>query len=575
MRIGLTGKLVYNQLMRSVLFTVLCLFMAPVLAAPACVPGHGLTLEQLAALDFDELREQPLDGSHVRGTLRLREVRYFRQNVFPDRDHWLARQANRFNMVTKERTLQVAFSVDRGASINETQRQEAERELRRKPYLSDAAVLVHQVCGDEVDLDVVVRDVWTFTPSIGVSRSGGDNETNIAISDVNILGTGKSISLEHFSDRDRSGNYLRYDDPNLFGTRWFSTLVAADNDDGNRYTARLTRPFFSLDIRLAGGFTMDHIESVEDLEFLGKDAFELDKQTNAADLFIATSNGRADGWVKRTYFGARYLEEIIEFPVNFPGPLVDERTFAYPYVGWELIEDRYATRTNVDRIGITEDLKLGWTSYIEVGWSPDALGGDGDHILARGSAAYRRYLGERQLIGVNASFSGRYDLDLDQAEDVQLRLELSYLWQQSPKWRFLTKLTHTQTQNLPLDKQVTLGGDSGLRGYPSRYQPGDRSALLTLEQRYYSNAYPFGLVRVGYAVFADVGRAWFDDDVPEWLPVREGDHFDTLANVGVGLRLESVRTRRDRVFHIDIAKPLVDGPFVDNWEITFSGKQAF
>ena len=226
-------------------------------------------------------------------------------------------------------------------------------------------------------------------------------------------------------------------------------------------------------------------------------------------------------------------------------------------------------------MGITEDLKLGWSSYVEVGWSSDAFGGDGDHIMAQATAAYRRYVGEAQLLGFNAHLRGRYDLDVHKSEEVIFEAEVSYLWQQARKWRFLTKLHHTQTHNLPVDKQLTLGGDSGLRGYPSRYQPGDRSTLLTLEQRYYSNAYPFGLARVGYAVFLDVGRAWFADDVPAWLPPREGDHFDTLANLGFGLRLESIRTRRDRVIHVDFAKPLVDGPFVDSWEITLSGKQAF
>jgi hypothetical protein len=80
---------------------------------------------------------------------------------------------------------------------------------------------------------------------------------------------------------------------------------------------------------------------------------------------------------------------------------------------------------------------------------------------------------------------------------------------------------------------------------------------------------------VGYAGFLDVGHAWFHDHAPDWVPHRDGDHFGTLANIGVGLRLESVRTRRDRVLHIDIAKPLVDGPFVDTWEVTLSGKQRF
>ncbi len=129
-------------------------------------------------------------------------------------------------------------------------------------------------------------------------------------------------------------------------------------------------------------------------------------------------------------------------------------------------------------------------------------------------------------------------------------------------------------RNLPVHRQLTLGGDTGLRGYPSRYQIGDRRFLFTVEERYYTKLEPFGLFRVGWAVFADFGRAWYEDSAPAWVPPRNRDHFDTLADVGVGLRLESIRTRGDRVIHIDLAKPLVDGPSVSSFELTLTVKRS-
>ena len=170
--------------------------------------------------------------------------------------------------------------------MDENTRREAERVLRNKPFLYDALVLVRQVCADGVDLDVVVRDVWTLTPGVGVSRSGGDNETNISLSDVNVLGTGKAISFEYFDDRDRSGTFVNYEDPNLFGTRWTGELIAADNDDGERYGLSVVRPFYALDTPYALGFSADHFVREEDLEFLGRDRFELDVETDEAQCFF-------------------------------------------------------------------------------------------------------------------------------------------------------------------------------------------------------------------------------------------------------------------------------------------------
>lgn len=548
--------------------------LAQTQAQAQCSPGHTFSAEQLAQLDFLKVHKRgqapQLQGRHV-----LREVSFTRQNIFPDRRHWLARQANRFNTLTRERALRQAFPIDVGAALDENTRREAERVLRNKPFLYDALVLVRQVCADGVDLDVVVRDVWTLTPGIGVSRSGGDNETNINLSDVNVLGSGKAISFEYFDDRDRSGTFVSFTDPNLLGTRWTGEVVAADNDDGERYGVSVVRPFYALDTPYALGFSADHFVREEDLEFLGDDIYELDVETDEAHVFFASSDGRRKGWVDRYYFGLRYLQEDILFPDDFPGPRQTSRKFVYPYIGWRTIQDKYVELTDVNRVGITEDLKLGWSGYVELGWSSDAIGGDGDYLLSRGSLLYREYFGDRHLLTVQGAFSGRYNLDENVADDVQLSTEVSYLWEQAEQWRFFTSARYVHTKNLAVDKQLTLGGDSGLRGYPTRYQPGDRSALLTLEQRYYSNAYPFGLLRVGYAAFFDLGRAWFHDDAPAWLPPRDGDHFGTLSNVGLGLRLESIRTRRDRVLHLDIAKPLQDGPEVETWEITLSGKTRF
>jgi hypothetical protein len=81
-----------------------------------------------------------------------------------------------------------------------------------------------------------------------------------------------------------------------------------------------------------------------------------------------------------------------------------------------------------------------------------------------------------------------------------------YYVRQSSRRLFFTTLEASVGRALDLDTQILLGGDNGLRGYPLRYQGGEARALLTIEQRYFTNWYPFRLVRVGAAAFVDVGR---------------------------------------------------------------------
>ena len=112
-----------------------------------------------------------------------------------------------------------------------------------------------------------------------------------------------------------------------------------------------------------------------------------------------------------------------------------------------------------------------------------------------------------------------------------------------------------------------LGGDSGLRGYPLRYQVGDRRFLISLEERYFSDLYVMKLLRVGGAVFVDVGRSWFPSN-----PSRK--EFGVLGDVGIGLRLESTRTPSGNLIHIDLAVPLVDGQRVKGLQLLLSVQQS-
>jgi outer membrane translocation and assembly module TamA len=82
-----------------------------------------------------------------------------------------------------------------------------------------------------------------------------------------------------------------------------------------------------------------------------------------------------------------------------------------------------------------------------------------------------------------------------------------------------------------------------------RYQSGNKSVLINLEERYYSDWNPFRLIRVGGAVFYDGGRAWGGSNPNE-------ANSGWLNDVGIGLRLLTDRSAVGNVLHIDLAFPL-------------------
>jgi hemolysin activation/secretion protein len=143
-----------------------------------------------------------------------------------------------------------------------------------------------------------------------------------------------------------------------------------------------------------------------------------------------------------------------------------------------------------------------------------------------------------------------------------------YFWRASGKSVLFVAFAADAGHALDLDHELTLGGDSGLRGYPLQYQTGNARALLTIEGRYFTDWYPFRLARVGAAVFADIGRTWGASalDVPE---------LGTLRDVGIGLRLGNTRSALGNVLHVDLAFPLDGDPSIKSMQFLLKTHKSF
>jgi hemolysin activation/secretion protein len=129
-------------------------------------------------------------------------------------------------------------------------------------------------------------------------------------------------------------------------------------------------------------------------------------------------------------------------------------------------------------------------------------------------------------------------------------------------------LDTTASRTLDEDAQLLLGGDSGLRGYPLRYQGGTARALLTLEQRIYTDWFPFRLFNVGGAMFFDAGRTWGRG------PVNTAP-LGLLRDLGLGLRFGNSRSGLGNVVHIDFSYALDGDPAIKKFQVTVETKRSF
>ncbi|HBI78315.1 MAG TPA: hypothetical protein DDY30_02675, partial [Marinobacter adhaerens] len=139
---------------------------------------------QPEAIDLDKPRDQLARQSDlvIPEDARIASIRVLRRPIFdttdPEQDNALYRTLNALNTPTWESALRAQLVFEEGDVYEPELISESERVLRQREYLTAAWVGVTRVCGNEVEVSVLTRDTWTLFPSVGVSRSGGENTTN-------------------------------------------------------------------------------------------------------------------------------------------------------------------------------------------------------------------------------------------------------------------------------------------------------------------------------------------------------------------------------------------------------------
>jgi len=480
----------------------------------------------------------------------------------------LYRLVNKLHIMTKDDVIQQQLLFKPGDLYSKRLADESERILRRNVYLFDVSITPKANEDGTVDLTVATRDVWTLKPSLSLSRKGGENKTTLGIHETNLLGRGQTVRIERTEDVDRESNSFEFSDTQL-GNSWVSaSLLISDNSDGHSNFLSLIRPFFALDTRWSAGATAFDDDRRSTLYDLGDQVAEYQHERELFTAFGGWSAGLSDGWVRRytagIVFDDNQFSDVVDGTLQPAIP--EDRELVYPFLEFELLQDQFETTHNRDRMERTEDFFTGTRFTAALGLAKESFGADRDAVLYRTS--YSRGFGEfdKKSLLLSAWASGRQESG--DSKNAEVSFAARFYKPGSDKRLFFVTMEGTHGHDLDLDNLITLGGDTGLRGYPLHYQTGDSKFLFTVEQRYFWDWYPFRLFRVGGAIFADVGRTWGDNPVGS-------DSAGWLRDVGFGFRFAPTRTGARKILHLDIAFPLDGDDSIDSVQILLESKSTF
>ena len=293
---------------------------------------------------------------------------------------------------------------------------------------------------------------------------------------------------------------------------------------------------------------------------------EVPRAYDVRHLFAAANVVRSFGREIKfdLYTGFAAYSYHYDAPENFPfdgatrqwyadNYLPQSQDAAFVFVTYRTRDTRYVKLREMDAFALTEDFLLGHDVKAEARFALGLTDVSQGYIEGRLEARYRLYRGDNLLTAQLAACT-RY-MPAQESEDgpmvnwlldAQLKNAFPKLW----IGRFHLRLRSTTRHNDLLRTTSFLGGDTGLRGYPSLYFEGQN--LFSVNAEYRSLPINFFTLHLGFVAFYDGGAAYGGPDPRD----RTRDlPFIYRQTLGVGLRALFPQFDRE-VLRVDLGFPM-------------------
>jgi outer membrane protein assembly factor BamA len=503
----------------------------------------------------------------------IRNILINPKNVFdpgiPGENKWPYTWANFVHITTHAGVIRHELLVKPGQPADPEAVAESERLLRSLSFIREARIRTVPVGDGRVDLIVETHDSWTTEPQVNFGMEGEKNHKSAGFLEENFLGYGKTVSYFYRDNPEGVSHEYGYADPQLLHTRFRLNSQYVDTPSGDQEKLNLTRPFYSLTTRTAGGASWGHELGTSDIITNGVKTSEYRREHHDADIFLgARVNNNPDNVHRLSLRYAYQTDYFTPTQLTIPGTLPANRTIGGPGPVWDWVQNDFIKETFVDRVERVEDINLGNQMQVSGVYAARALGSTDDSVPFAG--AHQFGFGNEGDSFALASYgtTGRYTINAANHQgESKLSNTLYFVnanyYKHLPTEFPFTAVVHGESgyvQNMNLDNQLELGGDTGLRGFKSTAFTGNKTILMNLEGRAY---YPHEILHLAYlggACFVDAGQAQ-----PEGSPFTEKDMH---ASVGFGLRIALTRSTSGSVYRFDVAYAI--GPINQDKRIVFS-----
>jgi hypothetical protein len=504
---------------------------------------------------------------------RIAEVVVMSHSVF-DRDDvtdesrfaWAYRLANSLHVPTRPEVVhrEVLFAV--GDCYDVELLRDSERLLRAFDFLAAADIYGVRLPSGEVQVVVDTQDEWSTRVDPRIRSNGGLQLRGLRLREDNLAGTGRHLSL--FVDREGEERVfgITYFTPHFLRTRWNMGLRFARTEVGPSHHQSVAYPFVGETGRVAFRQSLER----DDRYF---EAFIAQPSGDLALVQVPVSRRQLEVGSAVRWGTARYRHSVFGLAVagewiDYPGEAVVQEDTDHPMRQsppvWTPVSSMrlmmlagqrnvyYTRHRGLDTLRGIEDVELGVETEATLGPTLPVVSEERDIAVGFGFYAAGE-LDPRTIVGGRFTFEARRAYHrlagLPEWNDALAQLDTWAYVRPSPASRhlFVASLAAVGGWHGRGPFQLTLGGDTGLRGFPRHTDPGGRRVVGSLEQRTYLGA-PFDLLDLGSVAFLDVGKIW-----PGHGPF--GTESPVRVSVGAGLRTAFPPGSR-QTYRLDVGFPI-------------------
>lgn len=492
---------------------------------------------------------------------------------------------NRFHVRTRDEVIARELLFRVGEPFRRDVFEESGRNLRSLFILSVARlVAVRGSAPDRVIVLCVTKDQWSLrlNTSFGIDQARLDS-FGFQLAEHDLLGRNKRVSFDFTLDPGRYGFGLSYTDPRIYGSRHALRLVgmayfnrARNELEGGQFFFSVGRPLFSLRTRFSWEAQLQYTQDIQryfsggelfmrrvgppDMPELVPDVYT--RRVLAASAKVTYSRGIAH---KANFsVGMRVQDSRHALPADFPETVSATGRAAYsallprseaasgPFIALDTFTARYVRLKDIQTLALSEDFRLGPQLSLEARFAARHFGLSSDFGELSASYSDLRYFRDN-LFTLSAQAGLRVQAGVYPGSRLVNEYALLQLREITPRFGplrlHLSGLLHLRAHDLD-NQRLTLGSDSGLRGFAPRQFQGNTRYRVNAELR--STALNLWTVHVGGVLFYDGG------DAP--IALNSFDRGGTFRgggyhqDVGIGARVLLPQFNRD-VLRFDLAFP--------------------